>query len=183
MDAQRFWNIIDKGARAGVQASLLRRLLRRATMDQERQLDAIMQELRSLSPEELAGFKARLEEQMERAHNWDLWGAAYVMCGGCSDDGFEYFRAWLVGQGQQVFEKVIADPDALADLPVNEPDMECEFESLLYAPAEIYEEKTGGDLYERLPGRSGASGPRGEPFDEEEVFERWPRIAAKWSDR
>jgi len=26
-------------------------------------------------------------------------GAAYIINGGCSDDGFEYFRRWLVLQG------------------------------------------------------------------------------------
>src|SRR5215510_8652424 len=47
-----------------------------------------------------------------------LWAAAYVVNGGCSDDGFDYFRGWLIAQGREVFERVTADPDALAELPV-----------------------------------------------------------------
>lgn len=35
----------------------------------------------------------------------------------CSDDGFDYFRGWLIVQGREVFERIVADPDALADLP------------------------------------------------------------------
>ncbi|MFC8722332.1 DUF4240 domain-containing protein [Kitasatospora sp. NPDC057198] len=46
-----------------------------------------------------------------------LWGAAYLLNGGCSDDGFDYFRGWLVLRGRAVFERALADPDALADLP------------------------------------------------------------------
>ncbi|MEU6393947.1 DUF4240 domain-containing protein [Streptomyces sp. NPDC046939] len=47
-----------------------------------------------------------------------LWAAAYLANGGCSDDGFDYFRGWLIAQGREVFERVVADPDALAELPV-----------------------------------------------------------------
>jgi hypothetical protein len=31
----------------------------------------------------------------------DQWGAAYLANGGCSDDGFDYFRGWLIGQGRK----------------------------------------------------------------------------------
>jgi hypothetical protein len=44
----------------------------------------------------------------------DQWGAAYLANGGCSDDGFDYFRGWLIGQGRKVYETVLADPDSLA---------------------------------------------------------------------
>ncbi|WP_020635463.1 DUF4240 domain-containing protein [Amycolatopsis alba] len=52
--------------------------------------------------------------------------------GGCSDDGFDYFRGWLIVQGRDVFERVVADRDALADLPAirvaaaDGNEMECE---------------------------------------------------------
>lgn len=60
------------------------------------------------------------------------WQAAYLINGGCSDDGFEYFRGWLLTQGREVFERAVALPDTLADLPVvqqaaaNGGDLECE---------------------------------------------------------
>lgn len=47
-----------------------------------------------------------------------LWVAAYIANGGCSDDGFDYFRGWLIAQGREAFERVVADPDALAELPI-----------------------------------------------------------------
>lgn len=47
-----------------------------------------------------------------------LWAAACVANGGCSGDGFDYFRAWLIAQGREVFERAVADPNALAELPI-----------------------------------------------------------------
>ena len=45
-----------------------------------------------------------------------LWAAAYVINGGCSDDGFDYCRGWLILQGREVFEHVVADPRTLFGL-------------------------------------------------------------------
>ncbi|WP_254552790.1 DUF4240 domain-containing protein [Kitasatospora sp. MMS16-BH015] len=47
-----------------------------------------------------------------------LWAAAYLINGGCSDDGFDYFRGWLITQGRAVFQRAVSSPDTLADLPV-----------------------------------------------------------------
>ena len=47
----------------------------------------------------------------------DLWGAAYLINGGCSDDGFDHFRGWLMTQGREVFARAVAEPDSLAELP------------------------------------------------------------------
>lgn len=67
-----------------------------------------------------------------RAYGWPLWGAAYTINGGCSDDGFEYFIGWLVAQGREVFERADADPDSLAD--VVDEDTEAEGEDVMAAP-------------------------------------------------
>jgi hypothetical protein len=34
----------------------------------------------------------------------------------CSDDGFDYFRSWLMLQGRETFGRAVAAPDSLADL-------------------------------------------------------------------
>jgi hypothetical protein len=72
-------------------------------------------------------------EVMADSYRVDLWGAAYLINGGCSDDGYEYFRGWLIAQGRATFERIVADPDALADLPdirvaaaFGRDDVECE---------------------------------------------------------
>ena len=43
------------------------------------------------SPEEIVAFQRVLDELMDESYRADLWGAAYVINGGCSDDGFEDF--------------------------------------------------------------------------------------------
>jgi hypothetical protein len=54
---------------------------------------------------------------MAESYRWDLWGAAYLINGGCSDDGFDYFRGWLLSQGRAIWQATLADPDSLADHP------------------------------------------------------------------
>lgn len=79
-----------------------------------------------------------------------LWAAAYVINGGCSDDGFDYFRGWLIVQGHGVYERVVADPDTLADLPVvraktpTAGPVECE--DTLYIAPRTYRAVTGEGL-------------------------------------
>ena len=64
-----------------------------------------------------------------QAHRWDLGAAAYLMRGGYSDDGFDYFRGWLIAQGRSRRERALADPDSLADAGVDPDDdmVDCEY--------------------------------------------------------
>jgi hypothetical protein len=119
-----------------------------------------------------------------------LWAAAYVINGGCSDDGFEYFRGWLVLQGRDVYERIVADPEALADLPIIRArassgwwPMECE--DTLYIAPKAYRAATG----EELPAARSRSDTRsldpewGFDFDDRaEMTRRLPRLAALFLD-
>jgi hypothetical protein len=66
-------------------------------------------------PADILAFNRPIYELLATSYRADLWAAAYLINGGASDDGFEYFRGWLIGQGQEVFEETVADPDSLAD--------------------------------------------------------------------
>lgn len=78
-----------------------------------------------------------------------LWAAAYVINGGCSDDGFDYFRGWLIAQGRDVFLKALADPDSLAYVGACQD--EAEFEDIFSAAASAYFAKHGcGRDYDRF---------------------------------
>jgi hypothetical protein len=117
-----------------------------------------------------------LEQQaalMQQSYTWDLWGAAYVANGGCSDDGFDYFRGWLIAQGQAAFERALRDPDSLADL-IAEPDTS-DCEDMIGAPVLAYKDVTGaypdGPRTE-LP----ALGPGWDFDDEAEMSRRYPRL-------
>lgn len=69
-------------------------------------------------PEVIVAAQQTLWNLMAESFTNPLWAAAYVINGGCSDDGFDYFRGWLILQGRDVFERAVADPDTLADVPV-----------------------------------------------------------------
>jgi len=101
----------------------------------------------------------------------------FVISGGCSDDGFEYFRCWLIAQGKAVFEAALKDPDSLSELDIEDDPEE---EELLYLAPEIYEEKTG----EEMPstGSPDPSEPTGDAWDEDSVEELFPKLAAKYGD-
>src|SRR5262249_58406734 len=113
--------------------------------DQERQLAAVRKQLRKLSPEEVRDFARWLDEKLVGAYTWDLWGAAYLINGGCSDDGFHYFRAWLISRGQAVYEGAVQNPDSLAGLTDPERD-DYEFEDLWHIPQDVYKELTGEEM-------------------------------------
>jgi uncharacterized protein DUF4240 len=105
--------------------------------------------LRELPPAEIAAFDHIRDDLLAESYRWDLWGAGYLINGGCSDDGFDSFRGWLFGQGAVTFQDALRDPDALADHPevqgisgrVGYKRVDCE--SLLAAPLWAYEAATG----------------------------------------
>lgn len=56
-----------------------------------------------------------LPNRWGKTYDWDLWGAAYLINGGASDDGFDYFRGWLLSQGSERWAKVTLDLESAFD--------------------------------------------------------------------
>ena len=137
MDLDAFWRIVDDArSNAADDGVFLRRIAAR---------------LRKLEPEGLIEFENQFEKLHTESCSWNLWGAAYLMNGGCSDDGFDYFRAWLMAQGRGPFEKAIEDADSLAEVADPEGGKSPryhELETFMYLAREIYEEKTGEEMPE-----------------------------------
>ena len=100
MDLGSFWKIIED-ARSGAN-------------DDEVFLRKIDSSLQMLKPEQLVEFESHRVKLDAESYTWRLWGAAYLMNGGCGDDCFDYFRAWLMSRGRQTFETALKDPDTLA---------------------------------------------------------------------
>ena len=174
MDEPHFWAIVDRTA---VHES-----------DPDRQVEALRSELTALTAEEVLAFRNAFEAQLARAYTWDLWAVAYVAHGGASDDGFEYFRRWMVSRGRAVFEHLLAHPDDLPNMLVADVEGVLEFEEILYVTNDVWGEKTGqtGDAMPAgpvslTPGRE----PRGEPFDEdpEHLAQRLPKTWARFGNR
>src|SRR6185503_14472208 len=96
VDKDRFWEIVSasrvkSGGRMG------------------RQLDALREALSNLSLEEIIDYQKHFYGCMDQAYNWDLWGAAYLIQGACSDDDFMDFRSWLISMGKDIFEASLKD--------------------------------------------------------------------------
>jgi hypothetical protein len=142
---------------------------------------ALFERLSRLTSEEILEFDRLFDELAYAAYQVDLWGAAYLINGGASDDGFYYFRCWLIGMGKRSYENGFADPGSLADLAVPGIDAEAEF----CAEAEkAWEQVTGKPDTEYplvLPARHDGGTLRGEDWDFEdgaEMGKRFPRLSA-----
>ncbi len=180
LDEDDFWKLIE-AARVSV-----------GGRNDDSLAGALVASLSSAPEQQIFGFALRFYELHGRAYTSHLWCTAYVANGGCSDDGFDYFRAWLIGCGREVYYAALADPDSLVDA-LSEAKAsasgDAENELLLAVAFDAYKKKTKkSDYYEVLNtlhvGDSHASFPL--EFDwVEEDSETWrkicPRVFAKFS--
>jgi len=140
MPAEKFWHIMQRAAES--------------SHDPDAHVNALRALLRELTLEEIISFEVAFRRYLNEAYTWDLWGAAYLINGGCSDDGFEYFRRWLVSRGRDIYAAALA---------------------------KVFKEKGGeGDVRDHSEPEAGMGGPgpTGEPFteDEERFARRYPKL-------
>lgn len=162
MDEARFWELVDQANEA-------------AQGDMEAKCDLIAEAVAALTPDEAQAFGELFDDAMDRAYSWALWGAAYVIGGGCSDDGFIDFRSVLISLGEAVFERALAEPESLAELDLDEDTWF--FEGFQYAVLDAVEDVLGHTMVRNKPA---VEEPIGEPWDEDEVYDRYPRLADKY---
>lgn len=166
MDETEFWEIVDATREA-------------SDGDPEDHAELLVERLAQLDPDAVLDFARHFEARYNRAYRWDLWGAAWVLLGGASDDAFDSFRCWLIGQGREVFEGAVHDPDSLADLLDDfDEEVDGDGEDLGYAADEAYEQLTGTVIPDLgLP--PAPSEPDGVPVDfenEASLARRYPRL-------
>jgi hypothetical protein len=140
---------------------------------------ALHEQLAALPEPELADFEVHHQTAYNRAYDWGLWGAAYVIAGGCSDDSFDYFRGYLIGLGKDTYEAALADPDSLAeheDLDDGEEweDWVSPVPTVVHARTGEYDSVAG----DRLPPYP--SEPTGEDWEEDDLPRLLPRLTAKY---
>src|SRR3712207_513805 len=104
MRTDDFWAVID-----------------RATADRPGSPDEVAKrataDLAALDPTEIVAWGRHLDKVLAASGKEDLWAAAYLINGGCSDEGFDHFRGWLIANGRETLARAVRDPDSLADLP------------------------------------------------------------------
>jgi hypothetical protein len=149
-----------------------------------------------MPPEGIVDYRQHYDEYKAALYRWDIWAAAYLIGGGCSDDAFMDFRAGIIAQGRECYQVALTNPDGLADLPLIQASALAEddgvdifYEEFTYAPLRAYERLTGnGDLFkaqdQRYP-RQPREPDMGEDFDFDdsaEMHRRLPRLAALFLD-
>jgi ABC-type oligopeptide transport system substrate-binding subunit len=137
--------------------------------------DALKEILLTISADEIVEFDLEYRRKLIESYRWDLWGAAYLINGGCSDDSFDYFRDFLISEGKEIYEAAIENPESLASLDHAE---DADLEQYRYSIGDAYEEMTG----KKLPINSlkYPSEPVGDEWEEEELEQMFPTLAKKY---
>lgn len=155
--------------------------------------EALTTRLAALPAERILQFQECFDAVSTRVYRWDVWAAAYLIGGGCSDDSFTDFRAGLIALGREWFERVAQAPDSLAGHPLvieaaaKRGDYVIFYEEADYAAGQAFQQVTDSEIcefYEALERRQTAPEAvtdLGENFDfddEEQMRQRLPRLMA-----
>ncbi|HSP23175.1 MAG TPA: DUF4240 domain-containing protein [Planococcus sp. (in: firmicutes)] len=136
MSADGFWELLDLAHKKGE--------------DSEEQLEWLVAKLSKKPVNDIIRFDYHFNQHYYRSYTSDLWAAAYIIMGGCSDDSFDYFRAWLLFLGKEPYEAAIRHPENIIPYLKELEDDVPEFEEFLYAASMAFEEKTDMDQEEYL---------------------------------
>lgn len=117
---------------------------------------------------------------LAESYRWDLWAVAGIINGGCSDDAFLYFRAWLVAQGRERFEAALATPEIIGEWA--EDGDRVSFELLLTAADDAHETLTGTGIIGAVSQpKKHPSKPFGNRLDDAELPMLFPTLVRKFN--
>ncbi|MER7833740.1 DUF4240 domain-containing protein [Streptomyces sp. NPDC095602] len=166
MDETEFWELVDSTREA-------------AERDPDDHAELLVERLVQLDPDPVLDFARHFEARYNRADTWDLRAAAAILLGTTADEVFDYFRCWLIGQGREVFEGAVHDPEVLAELLEDfDPSVDGDGEEIGFVADEAYEALTGVETPD-LGLATPPPEPRGTPLDlddDEALAERLPRL-------
>lgn len=101
VDIGTFWDIIETARASAGQDSPFH--------------ESLTDHLATLGEQDIVEYRECFEKTHEVLYRYDLWAVAYLIGAGCPDDGFIDFRAGLIAQGRDWYQKAAASPDSLAD--------------------------------------------------------------------
>ncbi|WP_251091399.1 DUF4240 domain-containing protein [Streptomyces sp. Caat 7-52] len=191
MNIEDFWTIIETCRTDAASAS--------GDPDQAF-VSALVDRLAATSKQTILEYQQCFDQLHAAIYRWDMWAAGYLIGGGCSDDAFMDFRAGLITQGRDWYDRAATAPDVLAQHPdviaaAAEGCDEALFnETVNYAASYAYERINGDeddstfyDDYEQFCGSRTDHEPAdmGESFDFDDASEmhaRLPRLAQLFLD-
>ncbi|MBT3147130.1 DUF4240 domain-containing protein [Neptunomonas phycophila] len=167
MDTNEFWSYIQT---ANTQSN----------EDMDEKCKVIETIISKMSVENAKQFRNHFTAFMEKSYSWELWGAAYFIWGGCSDDNFNDFRASLISRGKEKYNKAVSNPDTLALENYDEDTWF--YEGFDYAVYETTENIIGKDEIALVAKNE----PSGSEWQEEQSFfentypELWKKYGHEW---
>jgi hypothetical protein len=103
MHEDAFWALIEQSAQE--------------TSTRKARLIWLEEQLAELPLDDIIDFQKWFYICEYRSNTWDLWVAYHATFPLGSEDGFLYFRSWLISLGRETFEHVTTDPDTLIEVP------------------------------------------------------------------
>ena len=162
MNRDQFWNIIDSAISSASGTSEV--------------APEVTKLLEQFEASEIVSFKQHQLDVQAESYRWDLWAVAFIINGGCSDDGFDYFRAWLVANGRNKFDRAMSKPDSIGEWA----DGDADYEDMLYVADTAYEKKTGNQLPYDSVKNSRPTDPIGNEWDEDDLENLYPALCQKY---
>lgn len=168
MTDKQFWELISEARK-------------KSKGEFDKQIEIIVSKLVNLPVEEIIDYDRIFSMYHVQSYNSKLWASAYIINGGCSDDGFDYFRAWLISMGQKVYHDALENPESLAKVVKEDEAGDVEFEDFLYVAQDAYKQKTHKeDFYDKVVRQ-----PYPQIFltwseDEDELQRMFPKLAKKF---
>lgn len=165
MDEDKFWEIIQNSKD-------------NSHGDFEQQQEELANQMRKFSPGDIILFGNRFRYFRGQANIWELWGAIYIIHGGCGDDSFNDFREWVIGQGKDFYYKTIKDPETLVEVETDKIES-VEWEGLGYVPSTVFKEMTGQDMPYPFKEKNETTGSEWEE-EGDDLKNMFPKLYAKY---
>jgi hypothetical protein len=105
------------------------------------------------SVDDIISFDNILSKKIKQATTYEMLLACFIINSYISDDTFEYFCCWLVGQGKKDYDTAVDDPNHFCNLLEKGDEKNQNGEYLTTVAVQAFEEKTHKDsdeFYDRL---------------------------------
>lgn len=159
MDEKKFWELVDWSKAE-------------AADSEDDQSILLAEKLTTLPVQEVVDFERIFDAMMAKAYRWDLWAVAFIINGGCSDDSFMDFRAWIISRGQQFFENSMKAPESIGNAV--QPGEETFYEDFLGMTFDILPDGVGLEKSAE-PGE-----PMGPAWNEDQLPSLYPGLCEKF---
>lgn len=171
MNESEFWELIEQS-------------IQKCRDEKHCQLEFLKSSLLEMDSTHIYDFEEILRKKIIECDDYKVMAAAKIIDGYVSDDSYIYFRCWLIGKGQFVYENAVRDPDTHSNHIMDKNS--CDFEELLYLATDAYSSKSGKEEDDTFPRDAciskgldydfGAPATKGEDWNEEDLPNMYPKL-------